>query len=239
MKRAVVIVAGGSGKRMGSSVPKQFLIAGGRPVLMHTIERFYGYDREMQIVVVLPAEHHEYWRGLCEEHSFGVRHQVVAGGKERFFSVKNGLEAVDEGVEVVGVHDGVRPLVSAETIEACFAAAALHGCAVPTTAPVESLRHINKDGSSQAVVRSEYLSVQTPQCFRHQILSEAYRQEFSARFTDDASVVESAGYGITTVAGNAENIKITTPTDLRLAEILLGRDAGNAELACSCFQIFA
>ncbi|MGM9806018.1 MAG: 2-C-methyl-D-erythritol 4-phosphate cytidylyltransferase [Candidatus Aphodosoma sp.] len=221
MEKAVIIVAGGCGRRMGSRIPKQFLPVNGTPVLMHTVGRFHSYDPAIQIIVVLPAEYHGYWRELCDGHSFSIAHQVVSGGSERFFSVSNGLDALSDGIEVVGIHDGVRPLVSVGTIDACFTAAAEHGSAVPVTVPAESLRHIDPDGTTRAVTRSEYLSVQTPQCFRRDIITAAYRQPFSPHFTDDASVVEAAGHTIATVTGNAGNIKITTPSDLLLAGILL------------------
>lgn len=188
---------------------------------MYTIERFYNYDDGMQIVLVLPGEYHDYWRDLCRQHGFGVPHRVVQGGAERFHSVANGLAAIDDGIDVVGIHDGVRPLVSQDTIERCYTTASTRGSAIPTGTPIESLRRILSDGTTQSVPRNEYLTVQTPQCFRRDMIQKAYRQPFSSSFTDDASVFESYGFLVTTIPGNPENIKITTPTDLILASHLL------------------
>ena len=222
LRKAVIIVAGGSGKRMGAAIPKQFIEVNGKTILQHTIESFRYYDATMQIIVVLPEEYIEYWKEECIKHNFTAINNLVAGGQERYFSVKNGLTALDADIELVAVHDGVRPMVSQETITKCFSAAASNGTAVPTAPLTESLRHIESDGSSAAVPRNEYLSVQTPQCFTRQIIETSYQQPFSHHFTDDASIVEAAGYAITTVEGNSENIKITTPTDLIIAREYLG-----------------
>lgn len=221
VRKAAIIVAGGSGRRMGSALPKQFIEVNGKPVLQHTIERFYNFDPAMQLVVVLPGDYHAYWREECKKHRFTVKYTVVSGGEERFFSVSNGLDALDADVGLVAVHDGVRPLVSPATIERCFAVALAGGAAIPTTQPTESLRQISPDGSTHSVVRSQYLCVQTPQCFARDIIARAYSLPFSSQFTDDASVVEAAGHSIATVPGNVENIKITTPIDLVVAEHLL------------------
>lgn len=214
-KRFAIIVAGGKGLRMGADMPKQFLPIGGRPVLMHTIERFSSCS----IVVVLPREQQEYWRRLCLEHAFDLPHRVVCGGHTRFHSVRSGLDSI-EGDGLVAVHDGVRPFVATEVIERCFAAAREHEAVVPVVPVVETLRHVSAEGSV-TVPRSDYRLVQTPQTFTLDLLRRAYRQDYTDRFTDDASVVEALGHPITLVDGNSENIKITTPSDLRFAQTLL------------------
>ena len=217
MKDYVIIVAGGQGLRMGGDIPKQFLPIGGRPALMRTMERFAEYYEDLQIILVLPREQQAHWRELCDKHHFGVEHCVVAGGETRFHSVQNGLAQIPDDAEgVVGVHDGVRPFVSVEVIARCYEAARTAKAVVPVVPVVESLRHISKG----AVVRNDYRLVQTPQVFDIQLLKRAYRQSFNESFTDDASVVESLGHTITMVEGNRENIKITTPFDLRIAEVI-------------------
>lgn len=215
MRNAVIIVAGGKGLRMGGDIPKQFLVVDGMPILMHTISRFAEWDGTMEIVVVLPESQQQYWRELCREYGFDIRHTIATGGKERFHSVKNGLAVVPAECGLVAVHDGVRPYVSHETIARCFDAAARYGAAVPVTPVVETIRHIEPDGRSITVPRADYRLVQTPQVFRTDLLRRAYEQEFTTTFTDDASVVEAMGIEVTLVEGNRENIKITTPADLR------------------------
>ena len=217
-KRYALIVAGGRGLRMGADLPKQFLLLAGRPVLMHTIARFAPHVDA--IVLVLPADHHAYWQELCRKYDFAISHRVVAGGDTRFASVRNGLEVVPDGV-LVAVHDGVRPLVSAETIDICFRVAAEVGAAAPCRTLTESLRYYAADGNF-AVDRSRYVTVQTPQTFRSEWLREAYGKAYEERFTDDCSVYEHHfGRPVTLIAGNPENIKLTTPIDLSLAELLL------------------
>jgi 2-C-methyl-D-erythritol 4-phosphate cytidylyltransferase len=219
MKKFVIIVAGGSGSRMGTEIPKQFLELCGKPVLMHTIQVFHDFDPESSIIVVLPAEQQQFWKGLCLKHSFHLAHQVVSGGKTRFHSVKNGLSQItEEGV--VFIHDGVRPLVSRETLDRCFETATKSGNAIPTLPVTESLRKQERDRNI-SVDRSQYFSVQTPQTFRSEQILEAFRQKFDPAFTDDASVAEKAGFSIRMVDGNRENIKITTPIDLIFAEAIL------------------
>lgn len=219
MKKFVIIVAGGSGKRMGSEIPKQFLNLNGEPVLMHTIRVFYQFDPGCRLILVLPESQQEYWKALCTAHRFALPHQVVSGGETRFHSVKNGLAQItDDGI--IFIHDGVRPLVSQATISRCYEAAVAHGNAIPVLPVTESLRKLEGD-SSIAVDRSQFFSVQTPQTFQsHQIIN-AYRQDYHPAFTDDASVAEKAGYTVHLVEGNRENIKITTPEDLTVAEALL------------------
>ena len=213
-----MIVAGGQGLRMGGDIPKQFLPIGGRPVLMRTMERFAEYSEDLQIILVLPREQLEYWFELCEKYLFGVEHWIVAGGETRFHSVQNGLAQIPDDAEgVVGVHDGVRPFVSVEVIARCYEAARTAKAVVPVVPVVESLRHIRNG----AVARNDYCLVQTPQVFDIQLLKRAYRQPFCDTFTDDASVVEALGETITMVDGNRENIKITTPFDLKIAETLI------------------
>jgi len=217
MNYFAVIVAGGKGLRMGGDVPKQFLPIDGKPILMHTIEAFRRAIEDIKIVLVLPAEQQDYWRMLCEEHNFHSPEMIANGGETRFHSVRNGLSLLpDDADAVVGVHDGVRPFVSAETIQRCYNAAAEGKAVVPVVPVVETIRQILSDGRSITRPRDEYRLVQTPQTFPLALLKEAYRQPFSEAFTDDASVVEALGKEITMVEGNRENIKITTPSDLKL-----------------------
>lgn len=219
MKLSVIIVAGGKGLRMGGDLPKQFLPIGGKPVLMHTLEVFRRYDPMLQIVLVLPCEQQEYWNQLCEEHRFDVKHLLADGGTTRFHSVKNGLALV-EAPGLVGVHDGVRPFVSVEVIRRCYDLAEVHRAVIPVTDVVETLRHVSDDGS-RTVGRNEYKLVQTPQVFDTDLLKQAYSQEFTPFFTDDASVVEAMGVPVYLTEGNRENIKITTPFDLKIGSALL------------------
>ncbi|MBR4516250.1 MAG: 2-C-methyl-D-erythritol 4-phosphate cytidylyltransferase [Bacteroidaceae bacterium] len=212
----VLIVAGGKGLRMGGDIPKQFLPIGGKPILMRTIEAFRSVLDDVKIVLVLPADQHDYWQELCRKHDFLSPELIANGGATRFHSVSNGLNLLpDDKDAVVGVHDGVRPFVSAETIRRCFSAAAEGKAVVPVVPVVETLRQILPDGKSLTRPRDEYRLVQTPQTFPLALLKEAYRQPFSEAFTDDASVVEALGKEITMVEGNRENIKITTPSDLK------------------------
>jgi len=217
--KIAIIVAGGKGERMGTEIPKQFIDIHGKPILMHTIEAFMSYDATLQIIVVLPAIQLEYWDELCKKHKFDVSHQIVKGGATRFLSVKSGLSAV-KSPGLVAVHDGVRPLVSADTIIRCFATAQETGNAIPVVDLVDSIRQITLTGS-ESVDRNAYKLVQTPQVFDVELLTKAYEQPYSSLFTDDASVVENLGLKINLVEGNRENIKITTAFDLKLAEILL------------------
>ena len=217
----VIIVAGGKGLRMGSDIPKQFLPIGGKPVLMRTLERFREYSADLQIILVLPEAQQDYWRQLCEKYHFDVEYQLANGGQTRFHSVQNGLALVPDDAEgVVGVHDGVRPFPSIEVIKNCYETARTAKAVIPVIPVVETVRHLEKEGSV-TVPRDEYKLVQTPQTFDIQLLKAANRQPYNDRFTDDASVVESYGHEITLVEGNRENIKITTPYDLKIAEVLI------------------
>ena len=221
MEKYVIIVAGGSGKRMGGEMPKQFLLVAGRPILMHTVESFARVGEDFKFILVLPEAHFSTWNALVEEYNFTIPVTLVSGGVERFFSVKNALAHVPEGA-LVAVHDGVRPFASKTTILEAFEVASVRGAAVPVIDEVDSLRRV-LSGASQAVNRAEYKRVQTPQVFQSTILKNAYNQEFSCAFTDDASVVENIGHAITLTTGNVENIKITTPHELLLAEALIVR----------------
>lgn len=218
----IIIVAGGKGLRMGGDIPKQFLSIKGKPVLMRTIERFHECSPQLRVILVLPREQQDYWHTLCRDHSFGIDHTVVDGGDTRFGSCRNGLAAIPDDEEgVVGIHDGVRPFVSADTVERCFARARQCGAAIPVLPVTDSLRRVSGDGkSSHGVNRSEYRAVQTPQAFSIQVLKKAYRQPYQDSFTDDASVVEAMGVKVDMVEGNRENIKLTTPFDLKIAETL-------------------
>ena len=224
----VIIVAGGKGLRMGSDIPKQFLPIGGRPVLMRTIDRFREALPAVNIILVLSKAQQAYWRELCQQYQFPLpsveasgtdSYQLADGGETRFHSVQNGLSLIPDDAEgVVGVHDGVRPFPGIDMIRCCFSTAQAKKAVIPVTPVVETLRHIP---SQQNVLRSDYCLVQTPQCFDIQLLKAANRQPYSESFTDDASVVEAYGHPVAIVEGNSENIKITTPFDLKIAETLV------------------
>lgn len=222
-KHTILIVAGGRGTRMGGPQPKQFLELAGRPVLMHTLEAFDRWDASARLIVVLPEDQIDTWKRLCEAHVFGRIHRVVAGGETRFHSVRNGLGAVASN-GLIAVHDGVRPLVAPSVIAACFAAAADGSAAVPVVPVVESVREVDADGGSRPVDRTRLRVVQTPQVFRADVLRAAYCLPYDPRFTDDASVVEASGVAVRLVPGNRENIKLTTPMDLLLAEQLMRQE---------------
>jgi 2-C-methyl-D-erythritol 4-phosphate cytidylyltransferase len=207
---------------MGSDIPKQFLPIGGKPVLMRTLERFRAYSSALQIVLVLPEAQQDYWHELCEQYHFDVEYELANGGQTRFHSVQNGLALIPDDAEgVVGVHDGVRPFPSIEVIRNCYETAREKKAVIPVIPVVETVRQIFSKNSSRTVPRDEYRLVQTPQTFDIQLLKAANRQPYNDGFTDDASVVESYGHAITLVEGNRENIKITTPYDLKIAEVLL------------------
>ena len=217
----IIIVAGGKGLRMGSDIPKQFLPIGGKPVLMRTLERFRAYSATLQIILVLPEAQQNYWRKLCEEYHFEVAYQLANGGQTRFHSVQNGLALVPDNAEgVVGVHDGVRPFPSIDVIHSCYETARKKKAVIPVIPVVETVRRL-EGGSSVTVPRGDYRLVQTPQTFDIQLLKAANRQPYNDGFTDDASVVESYGHAITLVEGNRENIKITTPYDIIVAEAII------------------
>ena len=207
---------------MGTDIPKQFLELAGQPILMRTIQRFADYDPAMQIILVLPREQQDYWRTLCEKHGFTVPHTIVDGGATRFESSRNGIMAIPSDVTdgVVGIHDGVRPFVSAEVIERCFETAREEFAAIPVMPVVGTLRYVDRHGGGHNVMRDDYKVVQTPQTFDLTLLRKAFEQPYQDNFTDDASVVENLGCTVQTVEGNRENIKITTPFDLKVGELL-------------------
>lgn len=219
MKKFVLIVAGGSGSRMKQTLPKQFMELQGRPVLMHTFNAFINYDSQLEFILVLPKNQVEYWNGLCEKHNFQIKYKLAPGGETRFHSVKNGLDLIDEA-GIVFIHDGVRPLVSVQTIENCFETTIKKGNALPVIPVSESIRFVDKTGNS-TVDRSKYFLVQTPQTFKVGLIQKAYQQNFSYKFTDDASVLETLSETINLVEGNRENIKITYPEDLIVAKSFL------------------
>jgi 2-C-methyl-D-erythritol 4-phosphate cytidylyltransferase len=208
LPHVAIIVAGGKGLRMNAEIPKQFLEINHLPILMHTLNAFSMYDASIQLVLVLPAEQVDYWKELCLKHAFSISHTIVCG-----------LDAVKVH-SMVAVHDGVRPLVSRDTIARCFEQVYQYGAVIPTVELVDSIRQLT-DGRNIAVDRSAFQLVQTPQVFDSMILKNAYNQEFSSLFTDDASVVEAAGTAVKLVQGNRENIKITTEMDLKIASLFL------------------
>jgi 2-C-methyl-D-erythritol 4-phosphate cytidylyltransferase len=225
MKLYVVIVAGGTGKRMGAEIPKQFLELGGRPLLMHTIERFKTFDRSIEIITVLPENQIRHWVELQKKYSFCVPQTMVKGGSARFYSVQNGLEFVDSP-GLVAIHDGVRPFVSTDTIKRCFDTASRLGNAIPVIPLSDTLRLISDDESAP-LDRLHVRLVQTPQVFSSELIKNAYMQDYLPEFTDDALVVEKTGVRINLVEGNRENIKITNPEDLLISNAFLAQGSGN------------
>lgn len=219
MDRYVIIVAGGNGVRMGSDIPKQFMLLGTRPLLMYSISAFFKVGIE-KIILVLPLQFIEYWKSICKEYSFDIPHKVVQGGLFRSESVKNGLDAIKENEAIVAVHDGVRPFVSQETILKGYEIAEHDGTAVPYVDITDSLRAIEGAGNV-TVERDKYKTVQTPQCFKLSLLRKAYNNLNLPAFTDDAALVERLDVPIILYKGNLENIKITEPFDLLVAEAIL------------------
>ena len=202
MNRYALIVAGGSGKRMGPKIPKQFLELSGKPVLMRTIERFHSFDQSIRIILVIPADQYGYWEELCRKYSFRIPHTIVAGGPTRFDSVRNGLEKIGEKC-LVAIHDGVRPNVNSGTIKRCFDTAGKFGNAVPVIEPADSVRIITEQGNMP--VKRHYLRiVQTPQVFDSELIEKAYLQEYNPDFTDDATLLEKTGETINLVEGDQE-----------------------------------
>lgn len=214
----VIIVAGGKGLRMGSELPKQFIPIGGMPILMHTIKAFYDFDTSINIILVLPESHQNYWTTLCREYKFLLAHKIATGGETRFHSVQNGLKLVDEGI--VAVHDGARPFASKELIDRCFENANKLKAIIPVIDSTDSLREVQQDGTSRIIDRSKIKLVQTPQVFTVDVLKKAYQAEYTNIFTDDASVVEATGINIHMVKGEVTNIKVTTPFDLKIGELI-------------------
>ena len=225
----VVVVAGGSGSRMGAAMPKQFLKIAGRPILVRTIERMHEALPEAEIVVVLPEAHVEFWRECYAKADCRVEHRVALGGATRFDSVASGLAALSDDCQLIAVHDGVRPLLSVDMIRRGVECARESGAAVPVIAVVDSIREVDSEGS-HVVDRSRLRAVQTPQVFRADLLKKAYaevgaRLADRAKATDDASVVEMAGYEVALYDGEPQNLKLTTPTDLSVAEVILANGA--------------
>lgn len=220
MHNYVIIVAGGKGERMGGETPKQFVELANKPILMHTIEKFNtAFQNNIEIILVLPSNQFDYWDSLCKKHSFVSPVLIAEGGKTRFDSVKNGLALVKKN-SIVGIHDGVRPLVSTDVIKNTYKTAEEFGTAIPAIDVIESLRKVTPE-KNEAVKRSCYQLIQTPQCFQSELILSAYEQDFDSSFTDDASVVENAGNALKLVEGNKQNIKITTPEDLLIANAFL------------------
>ena len=215
----IIIVAGGSGRRMGGALPKQFMMLGNEPILARSINRIHEALPKAEIVVVLPAEYVELWRNMAARFDV-ARHKIAIGGKERFHSVKSGLAALSEGVRTIAVHDAVRPLASKKLIIRLVLATEKHDAVIPVVAPADSYRSVEGD-DSKIIDRSALRMVQTPQLFRAEALRKAYEQEYSESFTDDASVVEAAGYKVALEEGERENFKITTPLDITLARAII------------------
>lgn len=222
MNKTAIIVAGGKGKRMNSETPKQFLILNGLPVLMHSINKFYDFDSSINIILVLPSSEIDLWKNLCSKFNFNIKHSIVQGGEERFFSVKNAL-AISPNNGFTAIHDGVRPLIDKTVIEKGFIIAESFKTAVPVVEQANSVR-ILEEGEYKYFDRNNIKIVQTPQIFETKILKDAYSIEFDKKFTDDASVVEANGNKIHLFEGNIENIKITTKFDLDFANYLLSKN---------------
>jgi 2-C-methyl-D-erythritol 4-phosphate cytidylyltransferase len=215
--KTIIITAGGIGKRMGGDLPKQFLRIHNKVILFHTITRFHDYDNQAQILLTLPEEWLTYWNDLCISENFIIPHQVIIGGKERYHSIQKALAAATG--DFIAVHDGVRPFVSNDTIARCFKCAELNGTAIPVLEIKESIRLVT-ESLSQSVNRAVYRTVQTPQVFQKSLLIESYKRPFHSGITDDASLVEENGINISLVEGNEENIKLTTPFDLKIGELI-------------------
>jgi 2-C-methyl-D-erythritol 4-phosphate cytidylyltransferase len=222
MKYYAIIVAGGTGSRMQSALPKQFLLLQDKPLMMHTLEAFQECELPVEIIVVLNIHQQETWEALCEQHSFHVPHQVVSGGDQRFHSVQNALSSI-KGDAIVAIHDAVRPLVSAKLIKSCFEEAEKYGNAIPGVHPTDSVRRILSEELTEAMERDKLMLIQTPQTFQIAQLRKAYQQSFRNEFTDDASVVERAGFVVRVIVGERENMKITYKEDLVLAGIYLNK----------------
>jgi 2-C-methyl-D-erythritol 4-phosphate cytidylyltransferase len=218
-KRYAVIVAGGSGTRMKSAVPKQFLLLNGLPVLMHTLQAFSKCNPQPNLILVLSEDYHSYWMHLCADHQFQLPYQLVSGGDSRYQSVKNALNLIEDDA-LVAVHDAVRPLIDIDIIERSYQQAELQGAVVVAVRSRDSVRQV-KDDRTQSLLREEIYLVQTPQTFKAALLKKAYEHPYRDGFTDDASVVEQAGHPIDIVEGSYQNFKITFPEDIAIAELLL------------------
>lgn len=204
---------------MHAEIPKQFLNISGKPILFHAMECFHKYSNEIEIILVLPEPFIDFWNSLSKKYDLNIDHQIELGGNTRFQSVKNGLKNISNP-SLVAIHDGVRPLVSKNTLNRVFKKAEETGNAIPIVKINESVRRLEED-NSYPVNRKEYRLIQTPQCFHSELIKRAYEQEYSDAFSDDATVVEALGVKINLVEGNTENIKITRPGDMKIAEALL------------------
>ncbi|WP_109674923.1 2-C-methyl-D-erythritol 4-phosphate cytidylyltransferase [Dyadobacter jejuensis] len=220
MKEFAIIVAGGSGSRMKSDLPKQFIEVNGLPILMHTLRAFRAYSPSLQIIVVLPASQMLYWKSLCLSHGFIIEHSLVEGGDTRFHSVQNGLNSITDTAGLVTVHDGVRPVIDPQIIALGFREALSQGSAVTSVPLKDSIRHVDPDGN-QALDRTAFRLVQTPQTFHLERMRHAFTMGYQPQFTDCASVLEQAGFTIHLIEGSYQNIKITTPEDLEWAKVYL------------------
>jgi len=226
MKRYAIIVAGGSGSRMRSDTPKQFMLLGNKPILMHTIQAFADFSTSLKIILVLPKKTGELWKHLCTKYNFKIDHMLADGGESRYHSVRNGLKTIDDLHGYVAIHDGVRPLVNSRIIGDSFSFAERHGSAIASTTLKESLRHIDADRTF-SVNRSEYRLIQTPQTFSVKLIKDAYETiEYQSELTDDASVAERNGHVVHLFDGDFTNIKITTPEDLHFAKAILENKKG-------------
>jgi 2-C-methyl-D-erythritol 4-phosphate cytidylyltransferase len=219
-----IIVAGGSGTRMQTAIPKQFLLLNGRPVLMHTIQMFYYSTSRPQIIIVLHADYHNYWQQLCTEYNFNIPHQLIKGGETRFHSVKNGLDSITDTEAIIAIHDAVRPLTGTVIIDHSYNYAAEHGNAITAVKSRDSVRQQIGDHSI-SLMRDDIYLIQTPQTFQSVQIKKAYEQSYDQKFTDDASVVENSGLKIHLAEGSYENIKITFPEDIAIAEAILNNRA--------------
>lgn len=219
MKKHIIIVAGGSGLRMQTDVPKQFIEIGNLPILMHSITAFYNYDNKINIVLALPKAHFEFWKNLCKKHDFKIKHKIVEGGETRFNSVQNALNSI-ENEGLVAIHDAVRPFITPDLISRCFDTAEKLGNAIPAIEIVESVREIS-DTSNKTIDRSKLRAIQTPQTFKTEIIKLAFEKANHNKFTDDASVLENIGEKINLIEGEKNNIKITTLQDLNFANYIL------------------
>lgn len=223
MKKYALIVAGGSGTRLGGPIAKQYLPIGGKPVLMHTLAKFQAFDDKLSLILVIPGGDFDFWQNLCGEFGFNIPHLLVAGGQSRFQSVKNGLDAIADTEGLVAIHDGVRPFVKQQVIEQSFQTAALTGSAVAVVELKDSIRKVEPSGTSVFQNRSEFRLVQTPQTFQLKKIKKAFEVEESTAFTDDATVYEHQGWQVSLIPGNLENIKITTKEDLEYAAFLVSK----------------
>jgi len=223
-KSYAIIVAGGSGSRMQSVLPKQFIALSGKPVLMHTLSVFHNSLSSPQIILVLHAGYHGLWAELCAKHNFTIPHTLIAGGQTRFHSVKNAIDLITDKDVLIAVHDAVRPMVTADIIDRAYQCAADKGTAVTAVKSRDSVRQVTDDVSF-AVNRDSIYLVQTPQTFQSALLKQAYQQPYADNFTDDASVVEQSGVKITLVEGSYSNIKITFPEDITIAEALINKNS--------------